>query len=230
MAQVFPVNFVKFLRTPFLQNTSGRLLLSILIRVLGFSVVYFSVFINYSVSLLLLFLLLFIQLCYFFRCGCNCLVEVCFLFVAIRRKKLLGKNRNYWLVSWSVNIYSHKSSYQFILFTNLNIVSIGHTWLTQSRSNWAQPSKQSSDSWSRTSQTNFKEIWFYVCENVKRRWSYFPFKCKSVFVRQNDTTSIFLCLSKVWGVLHHGSVGQVQNKESHFMLSFTFLAFFCFSS
>ena len=25
LAQVFPVNFVKFLRTPFLQNTSGRL-------------------------------------------------------------------------------------------------------------------------------------------------------------------------------------------------------------
>ena len=27
LAQVFPVNFAKFLRTPFLQNTSGRLLL-----------------------------------------------------------------------------------------------------------------------------------------------------------------------------------------------------------
>ena len=29
LAQVFPVNFAKFLRTPFLQNTSGRLLLHI---------------------------------------------------------------------------------------------------------------------------------------------------------------------------------------------------------
>ena len=29
LAQVFPVNFAKFLRTPFLQNTSGRLLLTI---------------------------------------------------------------------------------------------------------------------------------------------------------------------------------------------------------
>ena len=29
LAQVFPVNFAKFLRTPFLQNTSGRLLLKI---------------------------------------------------------------------------------------------------------------------------------------------------------------------------------------------------------
>ena len=27
LTQVFPVNFAKFLRTPFLQNTSGRLLL-----------------------------------------------------------------------------------------------------------------------------------------------------------------------------------------------------------
>ena len=29
LAQVFPVNFAKFLRTPFLQNTSGRLLLTL---------------------------------------------------------------------------------------------------------------------------------------------------------------------------------------------------------
>ena len=136
------------------------------------------------------------------------------------------KNRNCWLVASSVNICPYKPSYQFIPFTNLTIVSIGHTWFTQSRSHWTQPSQQSSDSWSRTSQTDFKEIWFYVCENVKRRWSSFPFKCKSVFVWQNDTTSIFFRLSKVWSMLHHASVGQVQNKEWYFMLSFTFLAFF----
>ena len=29
LAQAFPVNFLKFLRTPFLQNTSGRLLLTL---------------------------------------------------------------------------------------------------------------------------------------------------------------------------------------------------------
>ena len=157
---------------------------------------------------------------------------MCFLFVPIGRKHEIKeeKNRNYWLVALSVSICLYKPPYQFIVFTIFNVVSIGHTWLTQSRSNWAQPSKQSSDSWSRTSQTDLKEIWFYVCENVKRRWSYFPFKCKSVFVRQINTTSIFLCLSKVWSMLHHGSVGQVQNKELHFMLWFTFLAFFCFSS
>ena len=32
----FPVNFVKFLRTPFLQNTSGRLLLSVIILKIDF--------------------------------------------------------------------------------------------------------------------------------------------------------------------------------------------------
>ena len=42
---------------------------------------------------------------------------------------------------------------------------------------------------------------------------------------------IFLHLSKVWSMLHHRSVGQVQNKECYFILSSTFLAFWCcFSS
>ena len=37
---------------------------------------------------------------------------------------------------------------------------------------------------------------------------------------QSDITSIFICLIKVWSMLHHGSVGWVQNKEC-------FLASFC---
>ena len=36
---------------------------------------------------------------------------------------------------------------------------------------------------------------------------------------------IFLRISKVWGILHHGSVGRVQSKECYFMFSSTFLAF-----
>ena len=45
----FPVNFTKFLRTPFLRNTSGRLLLENIMQ-------------NLSASLLLLFLLLLLLL------------------------------------------------------------------------------------------------------------------------------------------------------------------------
>ena len=43
--------------------------------------------------------------------------------------------------------------------------------------------------------------------------------------------SYFLRISKVWGMLHHGSVGRVQSEECYFMFPCTFLAFFCcFSS
>ena len=45
---------------------------------------------------------------------------------------------------------------------------------------------------------------------------------KSVFVRQNDTNIISSRLSKVWSILHHGSVGRVQKK----MLVNTFKCFY----
>ena len=37
----------------------------------------------------------------------------------------------------------------------------------------------------------------------------------------------FFRLNKVWSMLHHGSVGRVQNKECYFIFSETFLAVFC---
>ena len=36
----------------------------------------------------------------------------------------------------------------------------------------------------------------------------------------------FLRISKVWSMLHHGSMGQVQSKEYYFMVRYTFVAFF----
>ena len=42
----------------------------------------------------------------------------------------------------------------------------------------------------------------------------------NVFVRQNDTNSIFLRLSKVWSMLHHRSVGRVRNRECFFGIFF----------
>ena len=44
LAQVFPVNFAKFLRTPFLQNTSGRLLLFQWIYLNGCKLYHLSIF------------------------------------------------------------------------------------------------------------------------------------------------------------------------------------------
>ena len=41
------------------------------------------------------------------------------------------------------------------------------------------------------------------------------------------TSIYFLCFSKVWSMIHHGSVGWSQNKECYFLLSYTFLTFFC---
>ena len=35
----------------------------------------------------------------------------------------------------------------------------------------------------------------------------------------------FLRLSKVWSMLHHGSVGWVSNKECYYMFTYTFLVF-----
>ena len=41
----------------------------------------------------------------------------------------------------------------------------------------------------------------------------------------------FLCISKIWSMLHHGPVGQFQSKECYYMLTYTFLAYFsCFSA
>ena len=37
----------------------------------------------------------------------------------------------------------------------------------------------------------------------------------------------FLCISKVWSMLHHRSVGQVQIKECYFIFTYTFVTFFC---
>ena len=37
----------------------------------------------------------------------------------------------------------------------------------------------------------------------------------------------FLRISQVSSMLHHGSVGQVQSKECYFIITYTFLAFFC---
>ena len=45
---------------------------------------------------------------------------------------------------------------------------------------------------------------------------------RSMFVWQNETSSTFLRLSKVWSMLNHESVGWVQNKECYFMFSSTF--------
>ena len=32
----------------------------------------------------------------------------------------------------------------------------------------------------------------------------------------------FLRISKIWSILHHGSVGQFQSKECYYMLTYTF--------
>ena len=41
----------------------------------------------------------------------------------------------------------------------------------------------------------------------------------------------FLRISKVWGMLHHGSMRRVQSKKSYFMFTYNFLVVFCcFSS
>ena len=49
---------------------------------------------------------------------------------------------------------------------------------------------------------------------------------KSAFVGQNNTTSKFLRLSKVWSILQHGSVDRVQNKE--YSILYAFFYFFKF--
>ena len=36
----------------------------------------------------------------------------------------------------------------------------------------------------------------------------------------------FLRISRVWSMLHHGSMGQVQSKECYFMFRYTFVTFF----
>ena len=45
----------------------------------------------------------------------------------------------------------------------------------------------------------------------------------SMFHRQLTTN--FLCISKVWSMFHHGSVGRVQSKECYLMFTDTFRAF-----
>ena len=40
----------------------------------------------------------------------------------------------------------------------------------------------------------------------------------------------FLRISKVWGMLHNGSVGRVQSKQCYFMFTYTFLVLFCLFS
>ena len=50
-----------------------------------------------------------------------------------------------------------------------------------------------------------------------------------MFIWQNDTNSIFLCLSKVWSMLHHQSVVnfRVKNATFHFhLVSWHLLLFF----
>ena len=37
----------------------------------------------------------------------------------------------------------------------------------------------------------------------------------------------FLCISKVWSMSHHGSMGHFQSKEGYFIFTYTFVAFFC---
>ena len=37
----------------------------------------------------------------------------------------------------------------------------------------------------------------------------------------------FLRTSKIWSMLHHGLVGQVQIKECYFIFTYTFVTFFC---
>ena len=38
----------------------------------------------------------------------------------------------------------------------------------------------------------------------------------------------FLRISKVWSMLHYGSIGRVQNKECYFIFTYNFAAFFLF--
>ena len=40
------------------------------------------------------------------------------------------------------------------------------------------------------------------------------------------TPIYFIRLSKVWSMLHHGSVGRVQSKECYYVFTYTFFAFF----
>ena len=54
--------------------------------------------------------------------------------------------------------------------------------------------------------------------------------CASLFKAITEcvplTTSFhlyFLCISKVWSMLHQGSLGQVQHKECYFIFTYTFM-------
>ena len=42
----------------------------------------------------------------------------------------------------------------------------------------------------------------------------------------NFLSPIFFRTCKVWSMLHHGSVGRVQNKEWQFIFAYSLLAFF----
>ena len=92
--------------------------------------------------------------------------------------------------------------------------------------------------------------WKTLCSAVRLWWSFFAkifidwrslaifcrnlgFRCLTVFLECVTLTVsyhvYFFRVSQVSSMLHEGSVGWVHSKECSFILTYTFLAFFCFS-
>ena len=87
---------------------------------------------------------------------------------------------------------------------------------------------------------NVSENYFlYHFKVLDNTFSLTPYLLKSLFAKQirngihlhrvcssdKMTPIYFLRLSKVWSMLHHGSVGQVQSKEYYYMFTYTLCIF-----
>ena len=82
--------------------------------------------------------------------------------------------------------------------------------------------------WSNT----LKHVW--VCLTILRGWrlkgedfitAYNNYLSQRACSTINSCGLYFLCISKVWSMLHHKSVGRVQGKQCISQFTYTFLAF-----
>ena len=72
----------------------------------------------------------------------------------------------------------------------------------------------------------------YGLVNDENKFSSFKTFCKNITCYESICYHLyFLCISKVWNMLHQWEMGRVQIKECYVMFTYNFVAFFCcFSS